>query len=72
MKFLKISDEFGDYKDKEDNRYSILMCEWAKGPRANEFVEFPTLQDALDFWELTPLNPEPVEEVKEVEDDKPR
>lgn len=67
MKFLKIEDEFGDYKDKEDNKYSILICKWAKGPRADEFVKFQTLQDALDFWKLIPINPEPVEEIQEVE-----
>ena len=73
MKYLLIENEEGQYiKINGTERYDILECHEAVGPRANEFVEFPTLQDALDFWELTPLNPEPVEEVQEVEDDKPR
>lgn len=52
MKFLLIEDENGNY-EKDGKRYNLLVCAWVKGPRANEFVEFESLEEALETWGLT-------------------
>ena len=54
MKYLLIPNEEGQYVNKEQNkRYDVLECHEAIGPRADEFVEFANLQEALVFWNLT-------------------
>ena len=54
MKYLLIENEEGQYIDNEqNNRYDLLECHKATGPRADEFVEFNSLEEAEDFWNLT-------------------
>lgn len=59
MKYLLIPNDEGQYINKEENkRYDVLECHEAIGPRADEFVEFANLQEALDFWHLTEYHEE--------------
>lgn len=54
MKYLLIPNDEGQYINlEEDKRYDVLECHEAIGPRADEFVEFANLQEALAFWHLT-------------------
>lgn len=53
MKVLLIKDENGQYVNKQQERFNMICCEWAKGPRANDFKEFATLQAALAYYSLT-------------------
>ena len=54
MKYLLIENEEGQYINNDQNkRYDLLECHKATGPRADEFVEFNSLEEALDFWHLT-------------------
>lgn len=55
MKYLLIENEEGQYTDENGKKYDVLECHEAIGPRANEFVEFANLQEALDFWNLTKI-----------------
>lgn len=64
MKVLLILNDEGQYINKEAQRCNLLCCQWAKGPRADEFVEFPTLQDAIKYYGLEEYH-EPVPEVFE-------
>ncbi len=58
MKYLLIPNEEGQYINKEEGkRYDVLECHEAIGPRADEFVDFPNLQEALTFWNLTENSP---------------
>jgi len=52
MKVLLVMDEDGQYVNKQAERCNLICCEWAKGPRANEFTEFTTLQEAIAHYEL--------------------
>lgn len=54
MLYLLISDENGQY-EKDGVRYNILVCSWAKGPRANEFQEFGSLEEAETAYGLTKI-----------------
>ena len=54
MKYLLIPNEEGQYINKEEGkRYDVLECQEAIGPRADEFVEFSSLEETLFFWNLT-------------------
>lgn len=54
MKYLLIeNEEEGQFINKETNkRYDVLECHEAIGPRANDFVQFESLEEALVFWNL--------------------
>lgn len=52
MKYLLIKTDEGIYT-KDGKNYDILECNEAVGPRAGEFVEFESLEEALAFWHLT-------------------
>lgn len=53
MKYLLIENEKGQYIGKDGKRYDILECEYAVGPRADGFVDFESLEEALKTWGLT-------------------
>ena len=54
MKYLLIPNDEGQYINiEEGKRYDVLECHEAIGPRADEFVEFANLEEALKFWNLT-------------------
>ena len=53
MKVLLIEDENGQYENEQGKRFNLLTCSWVKGQRANEFVDFDTLEDALENFGLT-------------------
>lgn len=53
MKYLLIENDEGQYINKETSkRYDVLECHEAIGPRADEFVEFANLKEALKTWGL--------------------
>lgn len=52
MLYLLISDENGQY-EKDGVRYSLLVCSWVKGQRANDFTEFNSLEEAETAYGLT-------------------
>ena len=57
MKYILIPNDEGQYINKDEGkRYDVLECHEAIGPRADEFVEFENLQEALDFWHLTEVS----------------
>ena len=59
MKYLLIPNEEGQYVNKEQNkRYDVLECHEAIGPRADEFVEFESLEEAAAFYDLTKIEEE--------------
>lgn len=54
MKYLLIPNDEGQYINKEqDKRYDVLECHEAIGPRADEFVEFNSLEEAETAYGLT-------------------
>lgn len=56
MKYLLIENDEGQYINKEqDKRYDVLECHEAVGPRADEFVEFESLEEAAAFYGLTKI-----------------
>ena len=56
MKYLLIPNDEGQYINKEEGkRYDVLECQEAIGPRADEFVEFANLEEALAFWHLSEI-----------------
>lgn len=57
MVYLLTKNEEGNY-EKDGTRYDILEASWARGPRANEFVEFESLEEAAAFYGLTKVEPE--------------
>ena len=59
MKYLLIENEEGKYiKINGTERYDILECEYAVGPRKDEFVEFESLEEAAAFYDLTKVETE--------------
>lgn len=52
IKVLRIQDDNGQYKDKDGVRYTLIYGAYAVGPRAKDFVEFDTLEDALETYGL--------------------
>ena len=62
MKVLKVEDEQGQYKDVQGNRFTLIYGEYAIGPRASEFDEFNTLEEALEYYKLVDINAPVVEE----------
>lgn len=59
MKYLLIENDEGQYINKEqDKRYDVLECHEAVGPRADEFVEFESLEEAAAFYGLTKIEEE--------------
>lgn len=66
MKTLLIIDENGQYVNKQGERCNLICCEWAKGPRANEFTEFITFQEAIAHYELEEYYEPVIEEVIDI------
>lgn len=54
MVYLLTQNEEGKY-EKNGTRYDVLEASWAKGPRANEFIEFDTLAEAEEHFGLTKI-----------------
>lgn len=52
-KYLLVENEEGQYKGKDGNRYNVIEAGWVVGPRADEFVEFANLEEAIKTWGLT-------------------
>jgi|GEM_PF-5318705 hypothetical protein len=52
MVYLLTQNEDGKYI-KDGTRYDLLEASWAKGPRAKDFVEFESSEEALKTWGLT-------------------
>ena len=57
MVYLLIQNDDGKYI-KDGTRYDLLEASWAKGPRANEFVQFDTLAQAEEHFGLTKVEVE--------------
>lgn len=58
MKYLAVKDETGEYvKENEPigDRYNLLVCSWAVGKRASEFVELPSEEEAIKYFHLKKL-----------------
>ena len=55
MIFLLTQDENGNY-EKDGIRYSLLVCSWARGPRASDFVQFDSLQQVIEKLGLIEVN----------------
>ncbi len=54
MKYLLIENEEGQYiKINGTERYDILECHEAVGPRADDFQEFDNLQEIKANYKLT-------------------
>lgn len=76
LKVLKVEDEQGQYIDAEGNRCNLIYGTYAIGPRASEFDEFETIEEALEHYGLTEYiepkpKPEPPQEIeKEQEEEK--
>lgn len=58
IEVLKVEDENGQYKDKNGTRYTLVWGTYVKGPRAKDFVEFDTLEQAVEFYELSEVENE--------------
>lgn len=70
MKYLLIENEEGQYiKINGTERYDILECEYAVGPRADEFQEFDNLEQAMEAYGVEKYH-EPVIEEGEEENDE--
>lgn len=52
MVYLLTEKEEGKYI-KDGTRYDLLEASWAKGPRAKDFVEFESSEEAAAFYGLT-------------------
>jgi len=65
MKYLLIENKEGQYiKIDDTERYDILECEYAVGPRADEFQEYDNLEQAMEAYgmELYQEPKKPLEE----------
>lgn len=51
--FKKQENPEGQYIDGNGNRFDILFCHEALGAGAEDFVEFESLEEALETWGLT-------------------
>lgn len=57
MKYLLIENEEGQYiKINGTERYDILECHEAVGPRAHEFKEYNNLNNVIEYLGLTKIN----------------
>lgn len=52
VKVLLVEDINGQYQNKDGKRYNLIYGTYAVGPRAKDFVEFDTLEDALETYGL--------------------
>lgn len=52
IKVKIVEDEQGQYQNEQGKRFNLIACSWVKGQRANEFEEFVSLQDALEYYGL--------------------
>lgn len=60
MKYLLIENEEGQYiKINGTERYDILECYEAVGPRADEFQEYDNLEQAMEAYGVE-VYPEPI------------
>ncbi len=56
MKYLKmliVENEEGKYQGQDGKRYNLIYGTYAVGPRAKDFLEFDTLEKALESYGLT-------------------
>ena len=53
LKVLRIENERGQYIGQDGKRYDLVYGTYAVGPRAKDFVEFETLEEALEFYGLS-------------------
>ena len=58
LKILLVEDKFGQYQNKDGKRYSLIYGTYVVGPRAKDFVEFETLEQALEFYNLEEVKDE--------------
>lgn len=56
IKVLLIEDENGQYQNEQGKKFDIIACSWVKGQRANEFVDFDSVEQALEYYNLTDTN----------------
>lgn len=56
--YLLVENEEGQYKGKDGKRYNVIEAGWVVGPRADEFVEFESLEEAAAFYGLTKIEEE--------------
>lgn len=57
MVYLLTQNDDGKYI-KDGTRYDVLEAGWVRGPRAKDFVEFESLEEAAAFYGLTPVKEE--------------
>lgn len=68
MKYLLIKNEEGQYiKINGTERYDILECHEAVGPRADEFKEFNSLEEAMEAYGIKEYYDSDIKEEGEVE-----
>lgn len=68
MKYLLIENEEGQYiKINGTERYDILECHEAVGPRVDDFQELDNLKQAMEAYDVEVYLKPAVEVVKEVE-----
>ena len=58
IKVLKVENEKGQYIGQDGKRYSLIYGTYVVGPRAKDFVEFETLEQALEFYNLEEVKDE--------------
>ena len=58
IKVKVIEDESGHYLNSLGKHYNIIACSWVKGPRADEFKEFNSLEEAMEAYGLTEVEVE--------------
>ena len=56
IKVKIVEDEQGQYQNEQGKKFNLIACSWVKGQRANEFKEFTSLQDALEYYGLKYIN----------------
>lgn len=57
MYYAKMLDPEGLYVDSDGKHYCISAARRVRSPQGvnTGYVEFPTLQGALEYWGLTPM-----------------
>lgn len=56
IKVLKVEDENGQYISQDGKRYELIYGTYVVGPRAKDFVEFDTLEQAVEFYGLSEVH----------------
>lgn len=52
MKVLVTQEDYGRYENERGERFNVIACTWVKGQRSKDFLDFDTLEDALEFYNL--------------------